>query len=128
MNDLIKITSIEDLKKYKAGEVLELPGFSEDMPLVVRLRRPSLMALAKSGKIPNGLMDIASRLFISGVSGKDSTTLIEIGDILKIVAEASLMEPTYQQLVDEEVELTDEQLLFIFNYSQRGIKHLSNFR
>ena len=32
-----KITSIDQLKQYAQGQVIELPAFSEDQPFVARL-------------------------------------------------------------------------------------------
>ena len=58
-----KVTSIDDLKKYNDGAVVELPPFAEGQPFVVKMKRPSLMRLATNGTIPNALMDSATSLF-----------------------------------------------------------------
>ena len=47
----LKLTSIEELKKYANGTVVELPSFSEGQPFVARLKRPSLLSMVKQGKI-----------------------------------------------------------------------------
>ena len=72
----LKVTSIEELIKYsKEGEIVELPPFSEGKPFVARLQRPSMMELAKSGKIPNKLLTSASKLFVNGSVSSSASAL-----------------------------------------------------
>ena len=49
-------------------------------------------------------------------------------EILDIVASAAMVEPTYQDIKDIGLELTDLQLLEIYNYTQLGVKSLISFR
>ena len=129
-----KVTSIEELKSYLTeGELVRLPDFAEGKPFYAKLKRPSMMYLAKSGKIPNSLLDSAGDLFQNGKieqrPGKsDPEALTKMFEIVDIICEASFVEPTYKQLVENEIELTDEQYMAIFNYSQIGVKSLENFR
>ena len=44
------------------------------------------------------------------------------------MCEASFVEPTYKELKAAGVELTDEQYMFIFGYSQNGVADLESFR
>ena len=48
----LKVTRIEDLKEYAKGQVVELPPFAEGQPLVVRMSRPSMLAMVEKGRIP----------------------------------------------------------------------------
>ena len=66
-NSGMKVVDITQLKKYAEGEIVELPEFGEGKPFIAKLRRPSLMALAKNGKIPNGLLETANSLVFSGL-------------------------------------------------------------
>ena len=125
-------TSLEELKLYAMGEVVELPPFINDEPFVVRLKRPSFLNLAKTGMIPNTLLASANELFNKGTistskNGVDAEALKEMSEILDIIVEASLAEPTAKQLKEIGLELTDQQKMEIFNYSQVGIKALSSF-
>lgn len=127
------VTSISELKSYNRGEIVKLPDFAQGQPFYARLRRPSMMGLAKSGKIPNSLLDPASKLFVTGnVDGNamkaNAETLDKMFDIIDVICDASFVEPTYQELKDNGIELTDDQYMFIFNYSQMGVKSLENFR
>lgn len=125
---MLKVTSIEQLKN--ASEALvELPPFAEGTEFVAKLRRPSLMNMVKTGKIPNQLLTYANSLFVKGgVNAQDLEALSGIMDIMEIMCEACFVEPTYQEIKDAGIELTDEQMMFIFNYSQNGVRALSKFR
>ena len=123
------ITSLAQLTKYTEGQVVELPSFAEGQPFVARIRRPSMLALAKSGKIPNSLLKTANNLFVG--SSKDTqkeSYLKDVFDVLDVVCEACFLEPTYTELQEAGVELTDDQYMFIFNYTQTGVKALDSFR
>ena len=128
-----KVTSINDLKKYQEGEIVKLPDFGPGQEFYAKLRRPSMLSMAKQGKIPNNLLESASNLFVNGnVNGNqfrkmDSDTLKKMFDIMDLICEASFIEPKYSELQKEGIELTDDQLMFIFNYSPMGVKSLENF-
>lgn len=127
--NITKITSIEELNSYKNGEVVQLPDFAEGQPFFARLRRPSLLVMAKRGKIPNALLQTATELFVGKSNSKFNTeTLKNMFEIIDVICEASFLEPTYQELKDNEIELTDDQMTFIFNYAQSGTKALESFR
>ena len=123
------ITSLSQLTKYTEGQIVELPSFAEGQPFVARIRRPSMLALAKAGKIPNSLLKTANSLFNgdSRDSQKDDY-LKNVFDVLDVVCEACFLEPTYAQLQEAGIELTDDQYMFIFNYTQTGVKALDSFR
>lgn len=123
-----EITSLADLQVYAQGQVVELPGFFSEEPFVARLRRPSLLALTKSGKIPNALLSAANELFTGKQDKSDPVDLSEIMGVLEVICESALLEPTYKDVVDAGLTLTDEQYTAIFNFSQRGIKALEPFR
>lgn len=122
------ITTLSQLTKYTEGQVVKLPDFAEGQPFVARIRRPSMLSLAKSGKIPNSLLNTANGLFLGNTKTNNEDLLAEIFDVLDVVCEACFIEPTYKELQDAGVELTDEQYMFIFNYTQTGVKALDSFR
>lgn len=123
------ITSLKELQEYSQGAVVALPPFAKGQPFVARLRRPSMMALAKSGKIPNALLSTANSLFIKGgVDTANDSVMQEVLSVVDVLCEAAFVEPTYKQIQNAGVELTDEQYMFVFNYTQQGIKALQPFR
>lgn len=127
-----KVTSIEELRAYAQGTVVELPSFGEGQPFYARLRRPALLGLVKQGKIPNQLLSSASTLFEGGVQGAlnklDDDAMKNIFEVMDAICEASFLEPTYKQLKDNGIALTDEQMMFVFAYSQNGVRQLDSFR
>ena len=133
MSDDRKVISIEDLKKISEGEIVELPSFVEGESFFVRLRRPSMLQLAKSGKIPNELLIDANALFANGTSQainrtlKDDDTLSRIFNLIEVICEAAFVEPTYKEIKQAGIELTDSQLLAVFSYTQNGVEGLKSF-
>ena len=129
-NSGMKVVDITQLKKYAEGEIVELPEFGEGKPFIAKLRRPSLMALAKNGKIPNGLLETANSLFFSGVkeSTLDMDSLANMFELMEVVASACFIEPSWEEIQESGVQLTDEQLMAVYQYSQKGINALKPFR
>lgn len=130
-SEMMNITSITDLQSYAAGTVVRFPDFAEGQPFVARVRRPSLLVLAKQGKIPNTLLSAAGELFTKGGGSMDSDNegmLGDMYDIMHIICEASLMQPTMKDIEGAGLSLSDDQLMAIFNYSQTGVKALESFR
>ena len=127
----LAITSIEELEQYAQGEVVVLPPFAPTQPFVARLKRPSLLAMAKNGKIPNELLVKTNELFMNdgtAVNASDDNMLKEIFSVIDTIAGEVFVQPTYKEIKEAGVQLTDEQMLFIFNYTQTGVKNLENFR
>lgn len=129
-NKIPEPTSIADLQAYSKGTLVRFPDFAEGQPFIARVRRPSMLVMAKQGKIPNTLLVSANELFAKGggMDSDDERMLADIYDICEIICEAALKEPTYQQIKDAGLELSDNQLMAIFNYTQAGAKALESFR
>ena len=133
MSDLIKqVTSIEEFRS-QSQPLVDIAGFEPGQYITVRLKRISLMALCKSGKIPNSLLQKSTELF-TGSKGKnvDETKVLEnigeldgINQIIDTVCEAAMIEPKFE---DVKEYLTDEQKTEIFQWTQGGIKALESFR
>ena len=127
----LAITSIEELKQYAQGEIVTLPPFVPTQPFVAKLKRPSLLAMAKNGKIPNELLVKTNELFMNdgtAVNASDDNMLKEIFSVIDTIAGEVFVQPTYEEIKEAGVQLTDEQMLFIFNYTQTGVKNFENFR
>lgn len=130
-DEAMNITSITDLQNYAAGTVVRFPDFAEGQPFVARVRRPSMLVLAKSGKIPNTLLTAAGELFSKGGAGLDADNENMLGDmydIMHIICEAALVQPTLGDIEAAGLILSDEQMMAIFNYTQAGVKALTSFR
>ena len=123
-----EVTSISKLNEYAKGQLVELPSFGEGQPFFARLRRPSMLALAKSGKIPNSLLATANRMFDSSLDTKNENMLKDFYMVMETILEAAFVEPTYQEIKDAGVQLSDDQMIFVFNYTQQGVRALDQFR
>lgn len=133
----LEVTTVTDLERYSEGFRVELPSFSDNNPLVVMLRRPGVVELARNGTIPNQLLGIAMELFTGDKKMSEKTDhtahgkmkeMSQFAEVLKIIAKESLVSPTYNDFVNAGVELTDEQLLAIYNFTQTGIENMRSFR
>lgn len=127
----MSITTLSDLQSYASGTVVRFPDFAEGQPFVARVRRPSMLSLAKNGKIPNTLLATAGKLFTGGGSELDAANdkmLTDMYNVCHIICEACLLEPTLADIESVGLELSDDQIMAIFNYTQAGIKALEPFR
>ena len=126
-----QVTTIDELKSYQRGQLVVLPPFAEGQPFIARLRRPSLMVLIKSGKIPNQLIAMATKMFANGggaIDSDDADSIIELLDVVDVLAEAAFVQPTYKQLQEAGIQLTDDQYMALFSYTQNGVEGLKSFR
>ena len=127
----IEITSIDELKVMASGEVVELPPFAQGQHFYARLRRPSMMKLAESGKIPNSLLNTANTLFSGTVEQKldaDDDFMKDMFSLIDVLADSVFVEPSWKEIKEADIQLTDEQYMFIFNYTQQGVKSYEPFR
>ena len=130
----MQVTSLEQLKNIKTTEIVELPAFEDGTPLNVEVKKPNMMQLITSGKIPNTLLSSAMDMF-NGKAGEkmvkasnNANDLKDLVGMMNIIAEASLVRPTYKEIKSLGIDLTDNQLMGILMYSQGGIKALEGFR
>ncbi|GAA0082362.1 esterase [Clostridium sporogenes] len=124
----LKVTNIEDLKKVAQGEVIQLPQFSQGIPFNARVKRVSLLNLVRKGVVPNKLLSAAEELFYGKQSSKENVDLAQMTDVMYIMAENALVEPSIEDLKSVGLELTDEQIVALFNYTQEGVSELDSFR
>ena len=116
-------TSVEAIKKVKQEDVVELPRFVDGTPFIVRLRRPSLLQMAKHVKFPNPLSAAVDELMSNETRPKSS--IEDRATVLEIVAQAALEEPTFEQVK----EVIDSfQLMAIWEYVMNGVNALLPFR
>lgn len=125
-----QVTSLEQLKQYANGNIVRLPDFAEGQPFYAKLKRPSILGMAKQGKIPNSLLVKTNELFVQSGSldTEENSMMQEIYDVIDLIASETFVEPTYDEIKSTGIQLTDEQMMFIFNYSQQGVKALESFR
>ena len=130
----MQVTSLEQLKNIKVTDIVNLGKFEDGTELIAEVKKPNLMQLMVEGKVPNTLMSVAMGMFKKG-SGEliekaveDIDALKELVGMMEVLAEASLVKPSYKDIKKANVELTENQLMAILMYSQGGVKSLENFR
>lgn len=129
--EYMQVTTLSDLQSYAQGTVVRFPDFADGQPFVARVRRPSMLALAKQGKIPNALLTAAGDLFAKGGKGLDAddeNMLSNMCNIMEVIATSALLQPTMEEIKSVGLELSDDQLMAIFNYTQTGVESLKSFR
>lgn len=123
------VTSINELRALGTIKEVELPGWNAGETVTFKLGRPSLMLMARDGRIPNRLLKTAQELFTGSAGAAASETgFQDMVDVMLTVVKATLIEPTYDEIQRAGIELTDEQMVAIFQYSQNGPKALERFR
>lgn len=131
----LQVTSLEQLKKVKQTEIINLGKFEDGTEFVAELKKPDLMQLAAERKIPNVLATEVVKLFNGKnklakkvVAEDDAEALAQLGELMNVLAEASLVNPTYKQLQEINIELTQEMKMSIMMFTQGGVETLKNFR
>lgn len=127
-----KETSIEELKEYAKGILVELPEFGEGQPFTARVRKLSLMSLAAAGKIPNNLLSVVKELLGEGGGEEKNIDIIsktrESSQFYDFICNQVLVSPKLSELQTLGLELTDEQKMFLVSFAQGEVRSLSDFR
>lgn len=126
------ITTMSVIREEAGGTEVCVPGFSSNTDTInLKLKRPSLIEMAVTGKIPNPLLGAAAELF-SGKSDLSKQTegakFRDMAEVIRCVAKAALVEPSWDELHESGITLTDVQLLYIYNWSVTGVDRLKSFR
>lgn len=132
----LNVTTFETLQQYGQGEIVELPPFDDGKPFVARLRKASLTSLLSAGKLPNSLMEVAMNMFESSqVETKkkkkdafDSADYKQLIELYEVVCAATFVEPTWEQIKQSGVYLTNAQYNYIMEYTQGSVNALKTFR
>ena len=124
------VTTIDQLKIMAGGEIVKMPPFIEGQDFYAKLRRPSMLKLVQSGKIPNSLLRTANMMFSGEVEGeldRDDEFMGDMFDLIDVLADSVFVEPSWSDMKQAGIELTDEQYMFIFNYTQKGVQAIEPF-
>ena len=138
-----KAFTIEDIRaKVEKGYEVEITGFNFDedpndvFPCV--LRKVDLLAWAQHGKIPNILEQQVRDLFDATEAKKKAKEgddkfytfdgIAEWTKLLEWMAEVSMVEPKYSDLVENGIYLSQHQLNDIYVFQMQGVEALKSFR
>ncbi len=121
------VTGIEDMKKSGGPKEVEISGWDNDS-ITVKLRRPSMYEMAAAGRIPNPLLPVADALFMLNGTGIERTKLDDLASMMELIAKSALVEPTYQEICEAGLSLTDVQFNEIYSFVVGGAATLAAFR
>lgn len=118
-----------------ATPVVPIPSWDGDSEIHVKLRRVTLTALIQSGQLPNELLAFAQNMTQRGQEGEnialaklEPESYKKYTELMHAMAKAALVEPTYDQILEEVGWLTDQQLMAIHFYCLGGMRTLHSFR
>lgn len=130
---LPNVTPLEDMQKMSA-QLIPIPGWAENQEINVRLQKPSLLKLVEEGQIPNELLGLATEIIEKPLANpfvKENPTLEDkkrYDQFLHAIAKATLVEPSYEDIISKVGYFTDDQLSAIFLYVHWGMQGLKLFR
>jgi hypothetical protein len=130
-NNELVISRVEDIVQDAGEKVVPLPGWAKDKPFVARLRRVSLLDMMRGGKVPNHLIGAVTELYQTGsINGKadKGDNMKSVAETMLLVAGASLVSPTLQELQEAGVQLTDYQVTQIYIFAMQGVDAMRPFR
>lgn len=123
------VSDIKRIVEVAGAQEVALSGWDAE-PFVCRLRKPTVFGMAISGVVPNPLMPVVDRMFRLDKNLNDALKKIPMADSVKVmvgIAKVALVEPTYKQLEDAGVSLTDTQIMEIYSYVLGGAAGLERF-
>ena len=120
----LKVISAREFRK-KATRIIEIDGFEPSEKIAVRIKPASLLNLLMSGKLPNNLLGTVNDLFERTGKDKpmelfeqDENKIKDIMEIIDLVCEQSLVEPTFEEIKDV---ITDTQKMQIMAEAQGNV-------
>lgn len=131
----MQVTSLDQLKKIKRTEVILVGAFEDGTELVAEVKKPDMMALMASGKVPNALLKPAMQVFngktkeiTDKVGDNDLDALKDMVGLLDVFAKETLVNPSFKDIQDCGIDLTMEMKLNLMAYAQGGVQALESFR
>lgn len=125
---MAKVTNFAELAKTKGVQTIVLPGWEDGKDFVCLAKRPSVFNMASTGHIPNPLMGSVHKLFSGSVKDITSVSYKDQADVFLTLAKYALVEPTFDEITDAGMELTDDQLTALYAFAVGGVARLDSFR
>ena len=119
---------ITELKDAVSTVTTEISGWTEEQTLEVTLKRPQLYAMLVSGNIPNPLIDVVEKLFVAAYRPQDDNQRVLEAQGLMEIAKEALVKPSFAEVEEAGLQLTDSQLLEIYAFALSGVNGLKTFR
>lgn len=125
----MQITGIDELRAMGGREIVELSGWKKDAPFVCELKQVGMYELMAANYVPNPLVPVVRELFMGMKRAvENGFTDPEDAKGFVAIARAAMLNPTYDQVREAGLDLTDRQVLEIFFFATRGASALAAFR
>lgn len=109
-------------------EELKISGWKEDQEITVKVIKPNFYTMLSKNAIPNPLIPEMDKLFVKHDRSGHAKVDSEFAKVLIEIAKNVLVEPSYEQLQENGIELTDDQLTELSWYATEGAHALVTFR
>lgn len=123
------VTDVKRLGRKLVELEYHLPGWVPGEDFVCRLRRPTLTGMtAAVGFVPNPLMPVVASLFLPTGKKIDAIPQDQQSKAMQAMARYALVEPTFDEITEAGLELTDQQYAAIYAFALGGAAALDRFR
>lgn len=130
-----KVITLEEIRERAKGVITEIPGWTQDEVIAVRLRAidmtPHILSMEN---MPNVLRNAAMAVFEKDdVSSEKIAAETDVSDmqrmlpIIDSIVKECLIEPTWDDF-QENYPLTMMQKMAIFEFAMAGVDSLKSFR
>lgn len=119
---------LEKTAQRYGAQSIEIHDWDGSGLIEVRARRPGLYNMASMGFIPNPLLGAMQAMFSGSTAQINAVDAKKQGECLTAIARYALVEPTMAQITEAGLELTDQQLLELYQFALAGPVRYAAFR
>ena len=119
---------LEKTAQRYGAQSIEIHDWDGSGLIEVRARRPGLYNMASMGFIPNPLLGAMQAMFSGNTAQINAVDAKKQGECLTAIARYALVEPTMAQITEAGLELTDQQLLELYQFALAGPVRYAAFR
>lgn len=119
---------LEKTAQRYGAQSIEIHDWDGSGMIEVRARRPGLYNMASMGFIPNPLLGAMQAMFSGNTAQINAVDSKKQGECLTAIARYALVEPTMAQITEAGLELTDQQLLELYQFALAGPVRYAAFR
>ena len=120
--------NLEKTAQRYGAQSIEIHDWDGSGLIEVRARRPGLYNMASMGFIPNPLLGAMQAMFSGNTAQINAVDAKKQGECLTAIARYALVEPTMAQITEAGLELTDQQLLELYQFALAGPVRYAAFR
>lgn len=119
---------LEKTAQRYGAQSIEIHDWDGSGMIEVRARRPGLYNMASMGFVPNPLLGAMQAMFSGSTAQINAVDAKKQGECLTAIARYALVEPTMAQITEAGLELTDQQLLELYQFALAGPVRYAAFR